>query len=152
MSFPDIKLRRATAQNADEIATIARQSRKHFLPYLPDLHSLDGDQKFYRNRVFPDCQVWAAGDDETLVGFCAWKADWLEHLYLLPTHVGQGLGSALLARAMDAEPILKLWVFQRNQRAIRFYEHHGFRLIRETDGSGNEEKTPDALYEWRRDK
>ena len=27
---------------------------------------------------------------------------------------------------------------------------HGFELIRETDGSGNEDKEPDALYLWTR--
>ncbi len=42
-----------------------------------------------------------------------------------------------------------LWVFQQNDGARRFYERHGLRLVRETDGSGNEERTPDALYEWR---
>jgi hypothetical protein len=33
--------------------------------------------------------------------------------------------------------------------ARRFYERHGLRAVRFTDGTGNEEKTPDALYEWR---
>jgi len=32
----------------------------------------------------------------------------------------------------------------------RFYEARGFALVRETDGSGNEEKEPDALYLWTR--
>ena len=32
----------------------------------------------------------------------------------------------------------------------RFYEHHGFRIERETDGAGNEERQPDALYFWER--
>ncbi|CUX11607.1 hypothetical protein AGR4B_Cc100229 [Agrobacterium tumefaciens str. CFBP 5621] len=34
--------------------------------------------------------------------------------------------------------------------ATSFYERHGFRKVRETDGSACEEKLPDALYEWRR--
>jgi hypothetical protein len=43
-----------------------------------------------------------------------------------------------------------LWTFQQNDGARRFYERHGLRLIRLTDGEDNEEKTPDALYAWRR--
>jgi hypothetical protein len=31
-------------------------------------------------------------------------------------------------------------------QARRFYEARGFALIQETDGTGNEEKEPDALY------
>jgi hypothetical protein len=41
-----------------------------------------------------------------------------------------------------------LWVFQQNERARRFYEARGLTLVKLTDGSGNEERTPDALYEW----
>lgn len=41
-------------------------------------------------------------------------------------------------------------VFQRNTRAISFYERNGFRMVKETDGATCEEKLPDALYEWRR--
>jgi hypothetical protein len=44
---------------------------------------------------------------------------------------------------------LELWVFQKNEGARRFYERHGFRLVRTTNGAGNVEQEPDALYEWR---
>jgi hypothetical protein len=40
------------------------------------------------------------------------------------------------------------WTFQRNKAARRFYERHGFTLVRETDGARNEEKEPDAEYCW----
>jgi L-threonylcarbamoyladenylate synthase len=59
------------------------------------------------------------------------------------------VGTALLQEAMRRRPSgLQLWVFQQNAQARRFYERHGFVLLRETDGSGNEERTPDALYGW----
>ena len=44
---------------------------------------------------------------------------------------------------------LDLWVFQKNDGARRFYERHGFELVRLTDGAGNMEQEPDALYRWR---
>jgi ribosomal protein S18 acetylase RimI-like enzyme len=40
-------------------------------------------------------------------------------------------------------------VFQRNEGARRFYERRGFRLVGQRDGSENEEREPDAVYEWR---
>jgi hypothetical protein len=43
-----------------------------------------------------------------------------------------------------------LWTFQRNALARRFYEKEGFVAVRETDGSGNEEREPDVLYLWKR--
>jgi hypothetical protein len=42
----------------------------------------------------------------------------------------------------------RLWVFQRNTQARTFYEHRGMRVVELTDGSRNEEREPDALYEW----
>lgn len=44
--------------------------------------------------------------------------------------------------------MLDLHVFQQNTGARRFYERHGFVLVEERDGSGNEEKLPDAHYRW----
>ncbi len=37
----------------------------------------------------------------------------------------------------------------RNKKARSFYEKSDFKLLMLGDGSGNEEKEPDALYEWR---
>ncbi|HEX5262508.1 MAG TPA: hypothetical protein VFW13_03220, partial [Phenylobacterium sp.] len=55
----------------------------------------------------------------------------------------------LLAKALSYERPMQLWTFQQNTRARKFYEDRGFRLVKLTDGLGNEERTPDALYEWR---
>ncbi|HET7923886.1 MAG TPA: hypothetical protein VFL30_03255, partial [Rhodanobacteraceae bacterium] len=58
--------------------------------------------------------------------------------------------SALLATAKERRPHgFTLWVFQQNGRARRFYERHGLRCVELTDGRQNEERMPDALYEWR---
>ena len=50
--------------------------------------------------------------------------------------------------AKDGNAQLDLWTFQANVQARRFYEHRGFRLVELTDGSANEEETPDARYRW----
>jgi GNAT superfamily N-acetyltransferase len=71
-------------------------------------------------------------------------------LYVLPQAQGDHVGTKLLQIAQDSFSRLHLWTFQRNLRARRFYEARGFALVRETDGAGNEEKEPDALYLWTR--
>ena len=150
MKAGEVSIRQAMGEDAGEVADIARESRRHFLPYLPKLHSREAEQRFYRNQVFAECEVWVAEANQALVGFCAFKEGWVEHLYLLPAYVRRKIGETLLNKAKSRHPYLQLWVFQQNRRAIGFYERNGFQLVRETDGSLNEEKVPDALYEWRR--
>ena len=74
----------------------------------------------------------------------------MDHLYVRPERQAQGIGTALLAQAMAAHSPLRLWAFQRNAQALRFYAARGFRVIEHTDGSRNEEREPDALLEWAR--
>jgi len=75
---------------------------------------------------------------------------WIDQLYLLPEWVGRGIGTRLLeiARGTLTAPI-RLYTFQCNQPARAFYERRGFEPIAFGDGSGNEERCPDVLYEWR---
>jgi GNAT superfamily N-acetyltransferase len=61
----------------------------------------------------------------------------VDHLYIRPECHGQGLGTALLGKAMAEHSPLRLWAFQRNTRALRFYAARGFRVIERTDGSRN---------------
>jgi ribosomal protein S18 acetylase RimI-like enzyme len=97
----------------------------------------------------PRTWSWRRADGR-VVGFAALDGELLGHLYVHPDAQRQGIGSALLVRAKEVRPDgLRLWVFQRNTGARAFYERYGFRVVRLTDGSANEEREPDALYEWR---
>ena len=45
-------------------------------------------------------------------------------------------------------PPIRLYTFQENHRSRNFYEGRGFKALAFGDGSGNEERRPDVLYEW----
>ncbi|HEX4183028.1 MAG TPA: GNAT family N-acetyltransferase [Caulobacteraceae bacterium] len=132
------------------VAVLHRHTMRTSLPFLPDLHTADEDLLFFRDHVFPTNDVWVVDEGGALIAYTARGDGWLNQLYVHPDHQGRGLGDALLAEAMQGVDHLQLWAFQQNTRARRFYEKRGFKLVKLTDGSGNEERTPDALYEWRR--
>jgi GNAT superfamily N-acetyltransferase len=142
-------LRRARNDESDAVAALFRLSREAALPYLPDLHTPEEDRTFFRERLFRTCEVWVAEHGASLAGFCAFREGWVDQLYVHPAHQRTGIGSALLRKAMDANRTLRLWTFQRNGNARRFYEAHAFTCVR-TTGGDNEEREPDALYMWRR--
>ena len=145
----DFTLRRATPEDAAEIALLLRRTLSAALPWLPLLHTPEEDRAFIAGHVLPTCTVWVAVT-ERIVGFIAFRKGWIDHLYVDVSHHGRGIGSALLEKAFIAEPELGLWAFQRNTDALSFYERKGFRIVERTDGARNEEREPDARLAWRR--
>lgn len=142
-------LRRLLRDDMDAAARVHRAAFDHALPWLAGLHTPPEDRAFYRERMFKECELWGAFDGD-LLGIIAFRADWIDQLYVLPQAQRRRIGSQLLQKAKDTFPQLHLWTFQRNQPARRFYEERGFVLVRETDGADNEEREPDALYLWTR--
>lgn len=146
----DFTLRQATRADGLSIATLFRRTFGAALPFLPTLHTPEGDREHFSTTVFDACTVWVAESADQIVGFIAWQPGQIDHLYVDMDYLGQGIGSALLQKATEAEPRLELWAFQRNAAALAFYRTKGFRVIRETDGSANEEKEPDVRLLWER--
>ena len=143
-------LRRLELADMDNAARVLRTTFDHALPWLAGLHTPEEDRWFFRERVFGTCQVWGAFDGVMIIGIIAFRQDWIDQLYVLPAAQGRRVGTGLLRVAQDAFDRLHLLTFQRNRPARRFYEARGFALVRETDGAGNEEREPDALYLWTR--
>ena len=144
-----MSLRRAVAADAQAIAIVHRAAMRVSLAFLPALHTAQEDLRFFSERFLPANEVWVAEAQAQVVGYIGFDTDWINHLYVLPEFQGHGIGPQLLSKALADGRARRLWTFQQNARARRFYEAHGFVLIELTNGAGNEEKTPDALYEWR---
>ena len=143
-------LRRAVPEDAAVLTDIHVRARRESMSYLPDTYSPEEVLAWMGEVVLAHDEVWVAARGEDVVGFLALSDDLLYHLYVYPEDQGQGAGSALLDLVKELRPGgFRLWVFQRNEQARGFYEHRGLRLVELTDGSENEEREPDALYEWK---
>jgi putative acetyltransferase len=143
-------IRRLEFSDMDAAAYVHRASLLHALPIFEGLHTPEEDRSYFRERVFPTCEIWGAFDETTLVGIIAFRPNWIDQLYVLPSIQRRGIGTALLSFARNAFPSLNAWTFQKNIVACNFYESRGFMKIKETDGSDNAEKEPDILYFWSR--
>ena len=142
-------IRRARPDDAEAIATIFRESRAEAMPWLPVLHDADDVLEHFRGRVAGD-EVWVDERGGEVAGFAVLHGDELDGFYVAPDQQRTGVGAALFRHVQEQRPErFGFWVFRDNSRARRFYESHGARLLYETDGANNEERTPDARYEWR---
>jgi len=147
----EVLLRPATVDDASTVADVLLSSRKAFLPYAC-LRTDEDVQGWVRSVLVPTGGVTIAIAAGAPVGVLATARDagvsWITQLYVAPAHVDQCVGTLLLSHALAKLQLpVRLWCFQRNARARRFYERRGFNAIRFTDGRANEERLPDILYE-----
>ena len=145
-------LRPARPEDADAVAAVLIESRRTFLPFAPSAHTEGEVRGWVRDVLIPGGSVVVYEEGGTVLGVLSTSVDaeasWIDQLYVLPGHTSQGIGGRLLQLARDSlELPIRLYTFQQNSGARRFYERHGFRAIKLTDGQGNEEKCPDVLFE-----
>ena len=141
-------IRRGRPEESDAVARLYRRTAEREWAFLYP-HTPEEDRAHFR-KAFERGPVWVAVEDATLVGFCAARRGWIDHLYVVHERHGRGVGRALLARTLAGRTRVRLWTFQRNLRSRAFYRRQGFVEVRLTDGRANEENEPDVLLEWRR--
>ncbi len=134
------------------VAALLIDTRVAFMPYAPSAHPDDDVRAWVATTLVPSGGVTVAEVAGRVVGAMATEpgdgCSWITQMAVDPAHVGQGVGAALLAEALRTLPRpLRLYTFQANLGARRFYERHGFQAIQFTDGQDNEEHCPDVLYE-----
>ncbi|CAN7335556.1 hypothetical protein ASC89_00175 [Devosia sp. Root413D1] len=145
-----ITLRQAREADAADIAALFATSRR-LLTFLPDLHTVEEDRVYVRDKVLRDFRVTVAERDGAIVGFMAELEGWIEHLYVDAAQLRSGVGSVLIADAQSRNEDLQLWCFANNLRGRAFYERMGFEAVKFTDGARNEARAPDILYRWERE-
>jgi ribosomal protein S18 acetylase RimI-like enzyme len=145
----EIELRRAAAGDAAAVADVYLAAFKTTYDF-PLAHTDDETRGWIADYLVPRTETWVADEGGRVVAMMALEDGALDQLYVAPDRQGRGIGSRLVELAKSRRPDgLQLYTFQVNERARRFYEHHGFLVALLGDGSGNEEGQPDVLYRWR---
>jgi GNAT superfamily N-acetyltransferase len=144
----ELTLRRGTDSDAGPLAELYLRARRAAVPIIPmTAHTDDEVRAWIAELVIPRTEVWVAESDG-LVGLLVLDDDWVDQLYVDPERTGQGIGTRLIELAKHRRPGgLRLWTFESNTGAQRFYERHHFTATDRTEGD-NEEGAPDILYVW----
>jgi len=91
-------------------------------------------------------QLWVY-DDGLVKGFVQLDGREIKKLFVEPVLQGNGIGAELLMFAVSSHGADTLWALEKNVRAIRFYQRHGFRLTEERE---LEEDTTEYLVRMER--
>lgn len=149
---PTLQIRGARLSDAARVTTCYLASRKTLLPYAPLPHTDAQVLAWVTDTLLPSGGVAVALESGAVVGFVAvsLRADghWIDQLYVHPARWRRGVGATLLhlAQSRMKGPV-RLYTFEPNRAARKFYERHGFTAIGFGDGSNNESRCPDVLYE-----
>lgn len=86
-------------------------------------------------------------DDGVVKGFIRVRDKHIEKLFVEPVFQREGIGEKLLLFAVSEPGANELLVLEKNEKAIRFYERHGFEL---TDEKQRVDDTAEFLIMMRR--
>ena len=86
-------------------------------------------------------------DAGKIVGFLAATTDMISNLYVHVDYQHKGIGSQLVNIAkQNSNGRLRLFTFECNKNAQRFYEYHGFKIV--ARGFEKTWQLADIEYEW----
>ncbi|MHC4550805.1 MAG: GNAT family N-acetyltransferase [Planctomycetota bacterium] len=119
---------------------------------IVDPHPCEEQLAYLERKVVPENRVLVVVEEASsdVVGFLAVNQEQIAQLYVHVDYQGRGIGSSLLRYAKEhSHGRLRLFTFEANTDAQRFYERRGFKVI----ARGFEEawQLADLEYEWRRD-
>ena len=99
-------------------------------------------------EMLPQAEVYVYEDDKMIQGFIGVSDEYIEGIFVSDEMQSHGIGKALLNYAKDKRSKLLLNVYQKNTRAISFYQREGF----DVQNSGLDEATGEKEYvmAWQR--
>lgn len=99
-------------------------------------------------KMLPQAEVYVYENDREIWGFIGLNGAYIEGIFVSGEMQSRGIGKRLLDFVKTKKTELRLNVYQKNMRAIRFYQREGFKILRE----GMDEATGEKDYEmtWRR--
>ena len=97
-----------------------------FIPpkYWIDNYPLVADQ-------LPQADIYLYEADGNIYGFVGVMDDYIAGIFVDKAHRSAGIGRQLLNHVKALYPTLSLGVYQKNQRAVRFYLREGFAINNE---------------------
>lgn len=79
-------------------------------------------------EMFPQAEVYVYEDDKIIQGFVGINDEYIEGIFVSDEMQSRGIGKMLLDYIKDKKDRLQLKVYQKNVRAMSFYQREGFTI------------------------
>lgn len=98
-------------------------------------------------EMLPQAEVYVYENDKGIQGFLGLNGEYIEGIFVSEQAQSHGIGKLLLNHAKDRKSALRLNVYQKNMRAIRFYQREGFQIQRKGLDAATGEKDYEMLWQ-----
>lgn len=101
-------------------------------------------------EMLPHAEIYVYEDDcaRQIDGFIGLNDDYIEGIFVKETMQSKGIGKQLLNHVKEVKPILKLSVYQKNEKAIKFYLREKFSIQSENVDDNTGEKEFVMVWNW----
>ena len=83
-------------------------------------------------ELLPQAEVYVYEDDKMIQGFIGINDEYIEGIFVSDEMQSRGIGKMLLDYIKDKKDRLQLKVYQKNVRAMSFYQREGFTIQSES--------------------
>ena len=97
-------------------------------------------------KMLPQAEVYVYEDNKRIQGFVGVRDKYIEGIFVSGKMQSHGIGKALLDYIKDKKAKLQLNVYQKNIRAMSFYQREGFTIQSEQLDEFTGEK--EYIMEW----
>ena len=96
--------------------------KAHF--FIPEQYWISNYE--FVKEMLPQAEVYVYEDDKMIQGFVGLNDEYIEGIFVSDEMQSCGIGKLLLDYIKDKKVSLRLNVYQKNARAISFYQREGF--------------------------
>ena len=96
--------------------------------------------------MLPQAEVYVYENDKKIHGFIGLNGEYIEGIFVAAEMQSRGIGKLLLDYAKDRKSKLLLKVYQKNTRAVRFYQREGFEI--QSEGVDDDTGEKDYAMIW----
>ena len=98
--------------------------KAHF--FIPEQYWISNYE--FVKKMLPQAEVYVYEDDKMIQGFIGVSDEYIEGIFVSDEMQSCGIGKMLLDYIKDKKDKLQLKVYQKNVRAMSFYQREGFTI------------------------
>mgnify|MGYP000137520618 CR=1 FL=1 len=117
------KLQKADINRAADI-WLKTNLKAHF--FIPEQYWISNYE--FVKEMLPQAEVYVYEDDKMIQGFIGINDEYIEGIFVSDEMQSCGIGKILLDYIKDKKDRLQLKVYQKNVRAMSFYQREGFTI------------------------